>query len=548
MKKYAAKYLPLIIGLACAGGVLLGGFFNFGSSGQSDLFSQNQNKRKLERLINYIDYEYVDDVNTDSIVNSAIDDILSDLDPHSTYIPKSSYADLHESLRGNFVGIGVEFYRKEDSVAVIKTTENGPSERAGIEAGDRIVSADGVPLSQKSVGNDSLSQLLKGEMSSIVNLEVHRKSRDSLLNIEVERGKIPLKSVKATYMLTDELGFIKLERFAKSTRREFNKAIDGLLNRGAKRLVLDLRDNGGGYLKRAIDIADEFLDENQLILKTKNRNGATEKTFATDKGDFEHVKIYVLINEKTASASEVVAGALQDNDRGVIVGRRSFGKGLVQQEMDLGDGSAVRLTTARYYTPTGRSIQRPYDKGEKAYFDDYQRRYKNGELAHRDSIHVNDSLRYETDEGKVVYGGGGIIPDVFVPKEIDFKHKNLEYLLKGGVVDRFIFDKLDENRVYYNHLSLEEFISQVLIEDQLIDEFSDYLQKMDINLDFDKYHDTLKRYFKATMARQLFGDNEFYRILNHSDPMIDQVLSKEKNDSLVRWFIAALRFLPIFSM
>jgi carboxyl-terminal processing protease len=527
VKKYSSKYLPLIIGLACAVGILLGSNFDFGST-SGGLFSQNANEKKLNRLINYIDYEYVDDVNTDSIVDVAITDILSDLDPHSTYIPKSNYAEVQLSMRGDFVGIGIQFYRLKDSVAVIKTIPGGPSERAGIKAGDRILYADGIALSQKKIDNDSLSQLLQGEKGSKVNLKVYRKTQDNLLNFKVKRGIIPLKSVVANYMMTKELGYLKLNRFAKSTGKEFRNGVKNLLSQGAERLVVDLRDNGGGYLDQAVEIADEFLTEDQMVLITKNKSNRIDKIYATDKGHFEHAKVYVLINENTASASEIVAGALQDNDRGIIVGRRSFGKGLVQREMDFGDGSAVRLTTARYYTPTGRSIQRSYDKGKKAYFDNYRKRYQNGELVHEDSIHVNDSLKYKTPEGKTVYGGGGIIPDIFVPKDVDFKHESLEYMLKGGVIDRFIFEVLENDRTSFNQLSLNQFSAKNIITNLTIQDYKNYLKEFEIEISFGQNRQTLIRYLKASMARQLFGAKEYWKILNQKDPMIEKVLSKEK--------------------
>jgi len=294
--------------------------------------------------------------------------------------------------------------------------------------------------------------------------------------------------------------------------------------------VLDLRDNGGGYIEQAIQIADEFLKKDKLILFTKNKNNSVKETFSTNDGKFENSKVYVLINENTASASEVIAGALQDNDVGTIIGRRSFGKGLVQREMDLGDGSAVRLTVARYYTPTGRSIQRPYVNGNRDYYNDYEKRYRNGELENRDSIHVNDSLKFTTPKGKIVYGGGGIIPDIFIPKDIDFNFESLKYMLRSGVMDRFIFSELEKDRLYYKSLSLEEFTENFKIADVMVEDYVAYLRSFNFDYKTGKYKVLLKRYLKATIAQQLFGSNAMEKIINQEDPMVKKVLEITKEN------------------
>ena len=527
MKKYASKYLPLIIGTACAIGVFLGSSLDFSDSSES-LFTSNPKKEKLNRLIDYIEYEYVDEVNTDSIVDVTVNNILKNLDPHSTYIPRQNYEEIAENMKGDFVGIGISFYKINDSIAVIRPLPGSPSEKAGIEAGDRILYADGIPLFNQQISNDSLTHILKGEINSTVNLKVHRQGQEKLLNIEVKRSVIPIKSVDAAYMLNSKLGYVKVNRFAETTYAEFEEAIEKLLADGASELVLDLRDNGGGYLDEAVKIADEFLEKNTLILFTKHKNGNTEKTFATKKGRFQKNKVYVLINENSASASEIVAGALQDNDVGTIVGRRSYGKGLVQREMELGDGSAVRLTVARYYTPTGRSIQKPYTNGNKAYHREYQNRYKNGELVHKDSITVNDSLKYTTPKGKIVYGGGGIIPDVFVPKDINQQKESLTYMLRGGVMDRFIFNELEKDRKFYNQLSLNEFNQQEIITEKTVQEFIDYLRQFNYDYRLGTYKSLLQQYLKATMAEQLFGSNTFEKIVNQNDAMIQKVLQLDE--------------------
>ncbi|MGB7843570.1 MAG: S41 family peptidase [Salinimicrobium sp.] len=530
MKEKSKIYLPLIAGFACAIGVLIGAALDFSSYSPSSLLSRNKEKEKLARLIDYIEYEYVDEVDMDSIVEVTVNDILRDLDPHSVYIPQDEYANISASMKGDFVGIGVSFYNVNDTIAVIQALEGGPSQKVGIRGGDRILYANGQKLFNKNISNDSITDHLKGEENSKVALKIYRKGEPRLLEFNVRRGKVPLKSVDATYMLTEDLGYIKINRFAESTYQEFKESLLKLKSQGAKQIALDLRNNPGGYLAEATQIVDEFLPDEKLVLITKNKKGAVEKTYATEEGNFEDGDLYVLINENSASASEILAGALQDNDKGIIIGRRSYGKGLVQREMSLGDGSAVRLTIARYYTPTGRSIQKPYDHGNEEYFNDYLNRYKNGELISADSITVADSLRYVTPGGKVVYGGGGIIPDVFVPKDTSFEKEGLNLLLHNGYMDRFIFEVLEGNRDYYNKLSIKDLQEKDMIDEDIIKSFLSFMKRENFTLEIAEYKPVLKRYLKATLARQLFGSNEFEEILNREDPVIQKVveISKKK--------------------
>ncbi|MBW2961972.1 S41 family peptidase [Mesonia aestuariivivens] len=525
MKAYSKIYFPLIIGAACALGIFIGSVLDFPDTSEG-IFTANAKKEKLNRLIDYIDYEYVDDVNTDSIVDVTVNSILENLDPHSVYIPKQKYDAVSENMKGDFVGIGISFYTLEDTIAVIKPIPNGPSEKVGIKAGDRILYADGIELAQKTIDTDSLSSLLKGKKNTTVKLKIKRNGSEKLLDFTVKRGTIPIKSVDAAYMLNEKLGYIKINRFAESTYKEFEKAIESLITQGATELALDLRDNGGGYLDQAVKIADEFLTQDKLIVFTKNKAGKINKTFSTKKGKFKNTKVFVFINENSASASEIVAGALQDNDIGTIVGRRSYGKGLVQREMNLGDGSAVRLTVARYYTPTGRSIQKPYDHGDnKKYFEEYLSRYRNGELQSKDSISVNDSLKYTTPKGKIVYGGGGIIPDVFVAKDTDYEKESLNYMLKGGIMDRFIFNILEKDRNYYNSLTQKEFNTQQIVSDQIVEDYINYLNEFNFDFKTKNYRYLLRKYLKASMAEQLFGTNAAQKIISQDDKMIQKVLS-----------------------
>ncbi|SDB59473.1 carboxyl-terminal processing protease [Flavobacteriaceae bacterium MAR_2010_188] len=519
------KYIPLLTGIAVAAGVLIGGKLNF-TDNNDRLFSTNSKKDKLNRLIDYIDYEYVDEVNTDSIVDVTVNGILENLDPHSTYIPKDQLARVTENMRGDFIGIGISFYTYNDTIAVIRSVEGGPSEKVGILPGDRIIMADGDTIYGKQWTNQQIIQRLKGKKNSKVDLTVYRKGEAELLHFTVKRSEVPLKSVDAHYMLTENLGYIKINRFAESTYKEFKEALDNLQEQGATQLALDLRDNPGGFVGIAEQIADEFLEDKKLMLFTQNKKGKIEKSFATAKGDFEDGELYILINENSASASEIVAGALQDNDKGIIVGRRSFGKGLVQREMDLGDGSAVRLTVARYFTPTGRSIQRPYSNGgNKEYYNDYYQRKSNGELNNESNITVADSLRYETPKGKIVYGGGGIIPDVFVPLDSSRRNETINYIRRNGYISFFVFEELDRERAIYKDVALDDFIENFTISDNIILRFQDYINEREgTKITFVAYHDEIRLLIKAALARQLFSDEAAEEIMNESDVMIDEVI------------------------
>lgn len=523
--------LPLFIGLGLALGVFIGSKLNFGDTTEK-IFATNSKKDKLNRLIDYIDFEYVDKVNTDSIVDVTVNRILENLDPHSVYIPKNEYAHSADDMRGEFTGVGISFYIYKDTIAVIKPVSGGPAEGAGIRSGDRILSADGKILYGENIERDSITESLKGEKNSRVALQVYRPSEKKILDIELKRKQVPLVSVDASYLLSDELGYIKLNRFSETTFKEFEIALRDLQKSGIKRLVLDLRDNPGGYISTAERIVDEFLEQNKLILITKNKNGDISKTFATRRGRFQEGKLYVLINENSASASEIVAGALQDNDKGIIIGRRSFGKGLVQREMSLGDGSAVRLTVARYYTPTGRSIQRPYGKGNKTYFNDYEKRYKNGELLHADSIKVADSLRFTTPKGKVVYGGGGIIPDIFVPKDTGLESETLSYFSRSGLLSYFVFEFLDNHRNQFENMDFETFKNEYEVSDGFANGFMVYAGLTKNHTDISQYLPALKTAIKASLAHQLFGTNEQEMILNDNDSFILKVMELESENEL----------------
>jgi len=511
----------LFIGIAIAIGILIGSMLDY-KSNPAPLFSDNSQENKIKRLINYIQYDYVDEVDTDSLLDGAINQILGKLDPHSVYIPKNELQGIQESMNGNFKGIGIQFRMLRDSVTVLNIIKGGPSEKAGLLAGDRILLADHDTIYGKRLTSNQIMARLKGKEANEVALQIYRKQNDTLLNFNFNRGNVNITSVSVYYMISESIGFIKIDRFARTTYEEFHESLLHLKSKGMQTLILDLRGNTGGFMDIANAIADEFLADDKLIVFTKNKAGKIINSYATKKGDFETGAIYVFIDEYSASASEIVAGALQDNDKGTIVGRRSFGKGLVQQEMDLGDGSAVRLTTARYYTPTGRSIQKPYDHNyNTSYFKDKMERIHNGELLHKDSIPINDSLKYTTPKGKLVYGGGGIVPDVFVAVDTTLYFPRFQI----GRITNFVFDYIDQNRALYSSLTWDEFDASFDVEAMYAAYFSDTNTILKHNKTNTKL---LKTYLKALTARELFDETGFYRIYENRDKMIQKVLELEE--------------------
>ena len=523
MNKKVKIYLPLIIALSIAVGIFLGSSLNYQKK-TITFFGGSPQEKKIKRLIDYIQYEYVDEVNTDSLLDGTIKNMLGKLDPHSVYIPAKEHDQITESMNGKFVGIGIQFRIFKDSLAVVKVLDNGPSKKAGIKAGDRILIANNDTLYGKNINNNYIFKTLKGKPNTLVNLKVYRKSNKENLDFSITRGEVPIKSLDAYYMLDDDLGYIKINKFAATTYDEFKIALDSLLKQGMKKLALDLRHNPGGYLQIATKIIDEFLEDDKLIVFTKNKRDKIDKTFATEKGDFENGHVFVLINGASASASEIVAGALQDNDKGTIVGRRSFGKGLVQQEMDLGDGSAVRLTVSRYYTPTGRSIQKPYDhKGNKRYYSDFSKRYRNGELMNADSIKVNDTLKFTTPKGKIVYGGGGIIPDVFVPLDTTHFINNIHY----DYIRDFVFEYTDTHRNLFKNWSLEKYLSDFDLNESIFSAYLKFIPKRGRKMKNDEKL-TLKMYLKALFAQQYFDMNAYYQIINEEDKMLEKVKDLNK--------------------
>lgn len=520
--KSKEKYLPILLFSCIAFGIMIGGMLNFPNR---KLSPKNASQAKLNRLINFIDNEYVDDVNSDSIVDLTVNSILEKLDPHSIYIPPSIQSSEAEIMKGDFVGIGINFYMHNDTVAVVSPLPNGPAEKAGIKAGDRILYADKTKLFGRNLPSDSLYNKLKGNEGSSVALTIFRKNSNKKLKVNVIRETVAIKSVDVATTINPTTGYIKINRFAETTYEEFYKGLSDLKKKGITTLIIDLRNNGGGYLERAVDIADELLKDDDLIVFTKNKKGNIDKTFATENGIFETGKVYVLIDENSASASEILAGAIQDNDRGTIVGRRSFGKGLVQREMDFDDGSAVRLTTARYYTPSGRSIQKPYTKGQgEKYNHEFDTRFESGELYEKDKIKIADSLKFKTKKGRIVYGGGGIVPDIFVPLEVKKGEEGVAYLMNTGVIGHFVFEQLDKDRKKYATLSLDQYLKIAKDDTTLVSKFEKYMSDTGFDVDLSNNKEYVKKYIVAEFVRQLFGETKYYQVFLKDDAMIKAIL------------------------
>ena len=523
--KIEKTYLPLLFFSCVALGIVIGGFINYPTT--KTTLGKKYYKTKLNKLLDFIDNEYVDDVKTDSIVDVTVTTILANLDPHSLYVPPSEQSSIAESMKGDFVGIGVNFYSYKDTIAVIKPIKNGPAEKAGIKEGDRILYADNFQLFGKKLNNEVLFSKLKGEKDSEVTLTVYRKSENKRLKVKVKRDVVAIKSVDVALLLNKTTGYIKINRFAETTGQEFHTALLQLKKGGINSLVIDLRNNGGGFMEMAVQIADELLKDKELIVFTKNKKGTIDKTFATEDGDFESGRVSVLIDENSASASEILAGAIQDNDRGTIYGRRSFGKGLVQREMDFDDGSAVRLTIARYYTPSGRSIQKHYKKGDSEdYYKESENRFESGELYEKGKIKIADSLKFKTKKGRIVYGGGGIVPDVFVPLEVSQGTESLEYVLQTGVVGHFVFEQLDQDPKAFQGINMAQFQVQMQKDTFYLKQFQKYLFKAGIDLNLTKNIEVVNRYITAEFARQLFGENQYYQIILKDDNMIKAVMKK----------------------
>ena len=473
--------LPILLSIAIAMGILIGANMVGSESGKKDLY---QSIYKFREIVSYIDRNYVDEVDTDELVETAINDMLEKLDPHTSYIPKKDIEIVSSQLKGKFEGIGIEFNIFHDTIYVVSPLSGGPSEKIGLKTGDKIVKVDGETVAGIGINNRGVFDRLRGPKGSEVTVSIKRRNVSELMDFTIERDKIPQHSVDVAYMVDDEIGYIKVNRFTATTYDEFKVALGKLKNDGMSKLVLDVTGNPGGYMDRAVNMADEFLSGDKMIVYTKgkeSRYNAEHRAYR--KGAFEEGSLIVLIDAGSASASEIVSGAVQDNDRGLIVGRRSFGKGLVQMPISLNDGSELRLTISRYYTPSGRSIQKPYELGDQDdYYEDFSNRAANGELYSADSIEVVDSLRFETAKGRTVYGGGGITPDVFVALDSTYNSRYLNRLFYTNTMREYVLKYYEDNKASLEKWELADFkdnfeVTENMLQEMIQEEEMDWLEK-----------------------------------------------------------------------
>jgi carboxyl-terminal processing protease len=499
-------------------GIIIGAIF-FDSGRESDI---SQGYKKFAEVLGYVQKDYVDTVDIDQLVDISIEKMLERLDPHTVYIPKSDIQVAHSQLEGNFEGIGVEFNIIRDTIIVVSPITGGPSEQAGILAGDKIIFVNDSVVAGKPISNADVFGLLRGKKGTTVKLTVKRGGQKKLLPFNIIRDKIPTYSIEVAYMVNPVTGYIKISRFSETTYDEFRKALLKLKSDGMQQLLIDLRDNPGGYMDRATKMADELLSGNKLIVYTDGKdNRYDQKIYANKKGDFEEGAVIVLINEGSASASEIVSGALQDNDRALIIGRRSFGKGLVQMPITLEDESELRLTISRYYTPSGRSIQKPYNPdAADDYNSDLLKRYEHGEFFHADSIKLNDSLKYKTLGGRSVYGGGGIMPDIFVPRDTSAFTSYLVELFNKNVIREYSLNYYSSNKEKLRSYSFESYKKSFQVSDAMLKEILSMASAYGIKFrvkEYNKSKEFIRQNVKAYIARSIWGNEGFYPIINESD-------------------------------
>ncbi len=515
--------LPLVLCIGLAGGVLIGSGLN-PNVGDKELGGEMQ---KFREVISLVQNEYVDEVKADELVEDAIQHLLTKLDPHSSYIPARDKIAASEDLRGNFEGIGIEFSIFQDTLVVVTPLSGGPSEAVGLRSGDKIVKVDDQLIANIHLKNADVYKYLKGPKGSEVKLEVVRSGSPEPITFKIVRDKIPQYSVESAYMVEPEVGYIKVRIFNATTHEEFKAALDKLKEQGMKKLVLDLQGNPGGYLNQAIDLSDEFLKDGERIVLTKGKDSRyNSETPSTAKGSFEQGDLIVLVNEGSASASEIVSGALQDNDRALIVGRRSFGKGLVQTPFDLNDGSELRLTISRYYTPTGRSIQKPYESDEE-YDREVFERYQHGEFFHADSIKFNDSLKYKTASGRIVYGGGGIMPDYFVPLDTTQNSTYFNRLFNVNAPREWAFKFAQKNKEQLEKMGYDKYRREFVVDDRMLNELVELGRRGKVQPmpeDLARHKAVIQNFLKAEVARRIWGNEAFYPIVNEQNEILQQAL------------------------
>lgn len=522
---------PLLLSVVLCFGIYVGTRLQAPSGAGSSFFTLSPTGfDKISDIITYIEQEYVDTVDKDKLMDLSIEKMLQSLDPHSSYITAADLNAANEPLEGNFEGIGVEFHIQDDTIMVVSAISGGPSEAVGIRSGDRIVEVNDTLVAGIGINNNDVMRKLRGQGGTKVKVKVFRRGTPKLISFTITRGKIPIYSLDAAFMANPKTGYIRISRFAATTYDEFMQAAEKLSQKGMSKMIIDLRGNPGGYLDAATKIADEFIADGKSIVYTEGKSRPRADYDATAGGKFEDFPVVVLIDEGSASASEIFAGALQDWDRASIVGRRSFGKGLVQEQTVLPDGSAIRLTIARYYTPTGRSIQKPYKDGYEQYNNELSERFAHQELLNLDSIKFPDSLKYTTPKGKVVYGGGGIMPDVFVPLDTtDSSNPFLNIALAGGELTDFAYDYVDKNRIDLSRFkNVESFQSKFQVSEVT---YNTFVRKVTSNIsntpdsrDIAAASSYIKNLLKANIARQLFGGEGFYPVWLLSDPLYKKAM------------------------
>lgn len=529
--KLKAIILPVVIALAIVLGMVINSYMRpqeFASKGKEVYMPQGS---KLDVILNMINYSYVDTVDINEIEENAIPLIIKDLDPHTVYIPAKDMQRVNEEMVGNFGGIGVQFYKYLDTVTVVKVVPGGPSEAAGLLDGDRIVKVNDSIVAGRKMDTDKIMKLMRGEIGTKVDLAIVRRGVKEPINKKVIRGSIPIKSVDIAYMVDDTTGFVKVKTFGMNTYDEFLASLNKLESMGMKRLIVDLRENEGGILPIAIRMINEFLPEGKLILYTQGKASPRMDYNSNGKGKYQNLPLTVLINERSASASEIFAGAIQDNDRGNIIGRRSFGKGLVQEQRPLSDGSALRLTVARYYIPSGRSIQKPYDEGKEKYYSDIYQRLLHGEFSEKDSIHFDEKLKFQTVGGRTVYGGGGVMPDVFVPEDtVGFSNYLVDVSLKRQLLYEFTFDFMDRHREQMKNLKDDKQILNYLSKFDLVNEMADYAAKYGVKRDPKGIRDSyqvLDNNIKSFIGRHVLDDEGFYPIYYRNDKTIKKAIEEQ---------------------
>lgn len=524
-------YIPFLLALALVTGILIGNRLSR-NSGNNQLTFTSSGPNKLDAVIGLIQSSYVDSISTDTLIEKAIPEILKNLDPHTAYIPSKDLVGVEEEMRGNFGGIGVQFSIQNDTVMVVDVISGGPSSKVGILPGDRIVTVNDTLLAGKGLKNEKVLSKLRGEKGTKVNVGIKRKGFKDLFGFDITRGDIPIYSVDVSYMIDPTTGYIKVSRFGEHTYQEFMQGMKKLDEQGMKNVIVDLRGNPGGYLNAVIKMVNEFLVKGELIVYTQG-NSQPRKTFNADsQGTYRDKGIEVLIDDFSASASEIFAGAIQDNDRGWILGRRSFGKGLVQEQIPFRDGSALRLTVARYYTPSGRCIQKPYDKGTDEYYKDIMNRAIHGEFQKEDSIKYSDTVKYSTLSGRTVHGGGGIMPDFFIPTDTMGFSNYYSKITQKGLVYQFALDYADMNRNVLSKLTNSAEFEKYFNNKDILHQFVVFADKKGVsasNGDLKTSSEIIDHQVKAYIARNIIGEEGFYPIIKNIDNVLLEAIEKIKD-------------------